>query len=231
MNLRLLCAMLMLTTVCFATARPEVKKAFKANVEIKQQVISSESDCSATAIGPHALLTATHCEEPTDDLDVSVIKDNVKIVGRIRDGMDHTIYLIDGEALKDWVSVEPNKLDITDPVFIWGNPGDLTDMYRTGVFSNIHREISLFGAGPTILYFDLNTFHGDSGAGIFREDGVLVAVTSFVEVQGKDNDLFRMTGAYPLNFKPEDLEKAKTYGDKPATPAPNTTGPAGQPTH
>jgi len=232
MSKYLLAALLCLSSItAFGTARPEVKAAFKANVQIHQQTITENAYCSATAIGPQALLTATHCELPTDDLEVSTLDQPVKIVGRIRDGYDHTIYLIDGGTFKDTAKVVQNGLELTDTVFIWGNPGEMNDMYRVGVFSGIHQDQGFFGpTGPQEAMFQLPIFPGDSGAGIFAENGTVVEVVSFTaQQQTKDGREISFAGAYALSFKDEDLDRAAkfttpqkdSHGDKSNTATPN----------
>ena len=211
MSKYLLAALLCLSSIAsFGTARPEVKAAYKANMHIHQETITDRATCSATAIGPQALLTATHCELPTDELEIEGLDKPVKIVGRIRDGKDHSIYLIEGFTFKDTVAVAQNKIEPTDTVFIWGNPGQLTDMYRVGVFSGVISE-------EDVLLFQLPIYPGDSGAALFAENGTVVEVVSFsFTQQTKDGRSITFAGVWPLSFSQEDIDKAVKF----TTPAP-----------
>src|SRR4051812_16886486 len=57
--------------------------------------------CSATAIGPHALLTAEHCiEDEPAMLNVDLSTVNYQIVADNRDNRDHVILIVDGPAFK-----------------------------------------------------------------------------------------------------------------------------------
>lgn len=180
-----------------------------------QTTVSGTALCSATAVGPHALLTASHCEEPTDKLSIQGEKDDadITIVDRIRDGQDHTIYLLSGVTFKDFVVVDTqHKLQQGEDVFFFGNPGAFYDLFRKGYYSGIVQNDNPFSNAPAHLMFDLNDWHGDSGSGIFDSNGDIVAVLSGMSTQtSEDGSRIQFSFAYDLAFKQVDLNKARLF--------------------
>lgn len=67
-------------------------------------IFSSEGNgsCSGTAVGPHAVLTAAHCMEHLEALDIN--GKEVRVQKVLRDGSDHAIALVDMD-FKAWVVV------------------------------------------------------------------------------------------------------------------------------
>ncbi len=156
--------------------------------------------CSATAIGPHALLTATHC-----DLKASVVGvDGVAaaIVDRIADGNDHTIYIVN-ITFSNWAQFEMGKTAPGDEVWLRGNPDGLTQLVRHGIYSGAIAE-KIDGVARIIFMFDINGWHGDSGSAIFDKHGKIIAVTSI----GVDDGGWNMLGTFPINFTKAQLDKA-----------------------
>jgi hypothetical protein len=239
----MLCVLLcLMTTACHASkARQEVIDAHKTTVEIAQRTVNSSNQCSATIIGPQAILTASHCEEASDTLEVVGTFDpiEVQIKKRLRDGLDHTIYLIDGTTFTNFAKVKQNDLQITEDVFLIGNPGPFSDFFRKGYFSGVKEEqptladmFSGAASKPPALFFDMHVFHGDSGAAIFNSDGVVVEVLSGMFVTGKEDDAdfsFILAYAYPMNFSEDQLKRAQTFttpkdsdhGNKPSATTPD----------
>lgn len=197
---------------------PAVEKAHKASILIGQQTVVENSVCSATAIGPQAILTATHCEKATDVLFVSGLKDSLTIVGHIRDDADHTIYLVDGFVFANYVKVSLATPEVSDEIFTWGNPGELNNIYQRGFVAGYKRDNSLeaaFGGGqqPKLL-FTVQAFPGTSGSGIFNAEGVLVAVESEAYVDQYAGDhavILHLASAIPLAFKQADIDKAVAF--------------------
>lgn len=184
-----------------------IKLTHASTFHIAQQTLTGGGMCSATAIGPHALLTATHCEEPSDTLYVEEIEDALHIQSRIRDENDHTIFIVDAE-FTDFVSVKLNDdFDQGEELFYFGNPGKFHDLYRRGYVSGSYDSSSVFNQRPLEILFDFNGWFGDSGAGIFNKDGQVIAVVSTVtEAEAKEVHI-KLTGAYPFKFKQDDLDR------------------------
>jgi hypothetical protein len=198
---------------------PAVDKAHKASYQIGQVTLSDESICSATAIGPHALLTATHCELPTDDLHIRDLSGPFEIVARVRDGSDHTILLLKGVTFADYVEINQKGVNVTDDIFTIGNPGEWQDIYQKGYIAGFLIDQSMeaaMGAGkPPEVLIDIQAYPGESGAGIFNTDGVLIDVLSGDHMQKHDGISMDLGAAYLLTFKPEDITRAKAFSAEP----------------
>lgn len=164
--------------------------------KIYMKTITGRGHCSATAIGPYALLSASHCEEPTDRVMVDDSWHNIDHM--VRDGYDHTIfYLADAIPFDQWARVKVVVPEQGSIVAMAGNPGMATSIYRDGTFAG---EIDHVFQGEIYL-FNFASFIGDSGAGLFAEDGTLFAVESLLVDLSDDADHpFKMPGAYPLHF-------------------------------
>lgn len=145
--------------------------------------------CSATAIGPHSLLTAAHC-----DLGASIVLVDgalVAIVERIGDGNDHVIYITNATFDKFTPLVPTEDLKVGDEVWLRGNPAGLNQLVRRGVFSGV-----IVNDGEVIHMFDINGWHGDSGAAIFNSKGKIVAVVTY----GFSAGGFDMIGTLQIRF-------------------------------
>lgn len=195
-----------------------IAKAHAATLQIGQQIISEEKLCSATAIGPHAILTATHCEVATDDLLIRGSDNGQKIVGRIRDGNDHTIYLLSGDAFKDFAPVLlTDPLAVAEDVFTFGNPGKWHDVFQRGyiTFTEVdHSLAAALGVGaPDTILFSIQAYKGESGAALFNSAGQVIAVISFDEVQAEKDDSERISFAAALRFafKQADIDRAAAF--------------------
>ena len=157
--------------------------------------------CSGTVVGPHAILTAQHCFLDSNLIRLDAEKDPIHIIAAIIDGNDHVIYLVD-RTFKTWASINERKLVPNESVHIWGAPGHNTDVYRSGYFVKYAPEKDL---DPTLTMqfenFILPIFGGDSGSGVFDENGSIVAVTSMGDKSADSLDV-------PLAFTPDQLDTA-----------------------
>lgn len=178
-----LISLLSVTAFANDSHRAIVKRAHTCTRTIRMQTLTDKVKCSATAIGPHALLTASHCELPTSEVSVDGTK--TKIIKLLRDDNDHTVLITDGDY-KDFAAFDPNPAAVGDTIFIFGNPGTHEDMFRQGNVVSIQKEFpdSFFSdRTPSRTIYDLNVFSGDSGAAIFSESGEIVGVVSLADIQ------------------------------------------------
>jgi V8-like Glu-specific endopeptidase len=198
------------TCSAFAAHNPVVATAHKATHVIVVSGTPGDKEgrsvCSATAIGPHALLTATHCTFISDNIEVDGI--DMEVVYTLGDGHDHTIIFLKGDAFGAFAAVVGIKgAEQGDPIFVIGNPRGMMDMYRSGSVSGIDQEKEI----GLETYFDFNGFHGDSGAAVFNAEGNIIAVVNFLMSKGEGTTTYKLVGAFDMHFSAEQLKQASTY--------------------
>lgn len=177
--------------------------------------------CTATAIGPHALLTAQHCD--VDAPDGSEIKIFVDVDGKPRystptpyaivakkfDGSDHMILLLSGPTFQDvmpYVTAPPLQ---GESVLWWGNPAGVRDMLREGyVMGASPAPVPPSGADiQTLWYVDAPSIPGDSGSAVVdATDGHLVCIVTFGINDGE------FMGCFALRFTPDQIAAAQAFG-------------------
>lgn len=168
-------------------------------------VIIEDAKCSSTAIGPHALLTATHCEDGKRPSFVLADGKREYVEDAIRDKNDHTIFLLDGPMFTTVAGFEKTELETSDDFFIFGNPGPEFDVYRRGYVCGKRVD--------DVILLDLNGWHGDSGAAMFNMLGKIAGVISYgytnMEADGEWSQT--LMGARPLKFTSDELFRAVGY--------------------
>lgn len=173
----------------FATGcalRPQAAAADQYAVRLE----FAEGTCSGTIVGPHEILSATHCFAKTHFRSVDGIP--AKLLRHVDDGSDHTVIWVDQHYLRH-ASLGPAP-KATDRVHIFGNPGPFKDLYRDGaVYGTIVVD------DKVAMLYGINGWFGDSGSGIFDTDGRLVGVVSFVWCMS-DGASWQAMGSFPLNF-------------------------------
>jgi hypothetical protein len=177
--------------------KPVLTTTHRIEMHVDNPDGSHEGDiCSATAIGPHALLTATHC-----DLGSSLVTiDNgvpTPIVDRIADGNDHTIYIVTATFHK--YAELADTFQIGDEVWLRGNPDGLNQLVRRGIVSGL-----IDYDNETILMIDINGWHGDSGSALFNNKGKIIAVLTY----GFSVGGFDMAGCLQMRFSAAQLQAA-----------------------
>ena len=145
---------------------------------IEFDTILAHSKCSATAVGPHALLSATHCELGTDELELDGY--TVAIGAKIRDGMDHTIFILPKTDFAGYAVINQTLPEQGDDIFYFGGPDKMTDWFRRGYVVGVTKPDELFSTpdDPTVITYDSNGYMGDSGAGIFNTRGEVESVVT-----------------------------------------------------
>lgn len=207
---KFLCSLLFLACSLSAHAaipQAVLTKVHKATYYIGQGTIAGIGTCSATAIGPQALMTATHCEQPTDMLLFRGLNTPATIVGRIRDGNDHTIYLLKNIHFSDYVDVDLNDSQVQgEEVFIFGNPGTWRDILREGYIAGISQR------GARLFSFEAD--HGDSGSGVFNNTGKLIDIISqsVDSTPDEDDDAgVTMSASFPMAFVQAEIDQARVF--------------------
>lgn len=201
--------LLVLLVAACVTPLSAVQRAHQSTLMLRM----SDGFCSGTAIGPHAILSATHCFGGSP----SIVIDGkpVVITGSISDGHDHTILFVD-RLFDAYASIGRAPLQ-GDPVFILGNPGGMPDLYRAGhVAGNAPGVVN----GATLTLYDMQDFPGDSGSGIFDADGQLVGViSSFFGMDDEENGArLQFAGSFSLAFTPQQLAQVQRIDPAHASP-------------
>lgn len=159
MRLLALLAALSIAFVAYASSR----KAFDPH-DATLRLGFEDGICSGTAVGLHTLLTARHCFNRR----LVMVNGQPVKVGKVR------------PEGKDAVTAE---VDMTFPVYakrgpmpaqgdrirFWGNPLGEPDVMRVGYVAR---------AWTDGIVLDARVCRGDSGAGVFADDGRVVAVVS-----------------------------------------------------
>ena len=167
--------------------------------------------CTASAIGPHALLTATHCDAGQTTLSVDNSLTPITIISRIADGADHTIFLVNGPAFNDtmgqFYSTKGDKMG--DRIFLYGDGGGMFPPqyrvgYRMGSIVMTTKEAPEGMPTGELWLFDVSIIGGDSGSAIYNEHGQLVTIVTY----GMGD---HYCGAYPLHFTQTQIDQAEQF--------------------
>jgi hypothetical protein len=172
--------LLLLGAFSFFTAQAPVS-TFPANLQPQHAAthhINFENplehdSCSATAVGPHTLLTAGHCILATNKIKID--GEEAHVVVYIFDNADHMLIVTDA-TFKAWLPINQNALkDMhpSDPLHFWGNPGHARDVYRIGNFEKWDES-----GDVSLALLQIPAYPGDSGSGILNDAGEIVAVLS-----------------------------------------------------
>jgi hypothetical protein len=180
-----------------------VTKAEQATIALRAKGPDGPIFCTAVAVGPHLVQTNLHCYEIARRLMSLIWMDNQgvssscmfdKIVAN--DGRDNILI----ETRRSWdVYVErATSVKMHSQVFQFGYPGGEFLTFRTGTLAG-KKEMKEAGFPKAeALMFNLNSLGGDSGGGIFDEEGKLICTTSFI--WRVPANAFKMTGGFQSKF-------------------------------
>jgi hypothetical protein len=172
--------------------------------------------CSATAISEHVLLTAAHCyiEDAALYIDqVSAPYMNPQTVSEVYfDHHDHALLVIRSVKFKVYFpyAVDMAPLAQGEHYYMWGNPAMMADQYRegytTGRLADLYERQHDVDVITPYLLLSGPVVGGDSGSGIFGDDGRLAGVLTYSVEDGK------FAGVYPLAFTAAQLAQATDQG-------------------
>lgn len=166
--------------------------------------------CTGTVVGPHALLTAVHCDEgesTTISLDLSVRK--FKIIGTIHDSRDHIIYHLDGPAFKNIVTIHEREAVLGETVTSYGDGHrDFPQhtYFGKAIVDANGGDTSEIDAADGTHCFSIPVVPGDSGSAIYGIDGSIVAVVTYGGTNGEEEPV---AVGFALAFSPQELEEIK----------------------
>jgi hypothetical protein len=181
--------------------------------KVKMHSYIGAGHCTGTAIGPYALLLASHCEEPMDTIGLDEGSDDIHIDKIVRDDHEHSIlYLSNMFPFQHWASVDlsHNFLEGEDVVSM-GNPANLTFLLRKGYLASASGND---GEGHPWHLYMLPVFSGDSGSGIFDSKGDVIDVISMMVNVGTPANALNVMCAFPMKFTPEQIADARAYKPK-----------------
>ncbi len=144
--------------------------------------------CSATAIGPHKILSAAHCfAAGIGDMQVNGVPTGYVVTAN--DGKDHVLVTVTAR-MSHWVTVGPAPMR-GQAVFLQGNPGQFQDLLRRGYVAGTYDKFTVY---------DINAYFGDSGAGIFDSSGRLIAVVCAIAIESQQGATFQLMASQPFAF-------------------------------
>ena len=166
--------------------------------------------CTGTAIGPHAILTAAHCNEG-DAIQVDQTLTIYKIKKVIRDGRDHVIFLLDGPAFYDVQPYETRYPVVGERVHAYGfGGGHYPSEYKTGKVLDEYDPSEVDDAAG-FYYFTVPAIPGDSGSAVYGSDGRMVGLVTYSH---KDKPgLFSRShmAGFALNFTSKQIKQAQEF--------------------
>jgi len=176
-----------------------------------------ESQCSGTAVSPHILLTAAHCNDnskehyTTISLDYSEKK--FHILAELPDKSDHVLYLLDGTAFT-------NYIPMIDVLRTYSAPDANADVVVFGDGEAVYPPRPLYGyidseadaadfsdvdKADGIHYYVLAVQHGDSGSAVYDlKTGQILGVLTY-GLDEHDTDTADHAVSFALQF-PADAE-------------------------
>lgn len=162
--------------------------------------------CTATAVGPHALLTASHCNDGarrdiSDTIKIDYSDHHYNILAVNDDDRDHQLYLIDGPAFKNFVTIVQGVPVPSESVHFYGfGEGVYPSSLRRGRVRP-YDDPSEVDAAAQFFTYDLSSYHGDSGSAIYNDKNEIVGLVSYGVVwYGSEKE-----GSYALDFDATDL--------------------------
>jgi len=210
--LRLLLSFSFLLAVTKPPAVVEPKQELATHmIMFLDKVGEPDAQCTGTAIGPHAFMTAAHCNDginPDDMIQIDLSVKHFQLIAVSNDHRDHVIYLTDA-TFTNYVDVRERPANAKEPVHMWGD-GEGTFPPRELSGKVLHQDDkSDIDAGDDAHEYSLNVIPGDSGSAIYGNDGAIVALVTY-----RHDSFFGLrhtAKGFGLAFSPEALLIARTF--------------------
>lgn len=162
--------------------------------------------CTGTVIGPHAILTAEHCDR---DAKFSAVKldyspQNLDIIWVEKDDNEHLILFLDGPEFHDFAPFETREPKLGEHAYIIGNGERAYPGVRKDGTVIEEYDPSEIDKAAGLSYYSIPGIPGDSGSAIYGLDNVMLGVTTFkrgVEI-----------GGYAIRFAPHVISVAQNFG-------------------
>jgi hypothetical protein len=167
-------------------------------------------DCTSTAIGPNAFLTAEHCNDEGEGKLVSFDLSTEKhiLIAHADDNRDHVIYLFFGSSFTHIETVKTKAAVVGETVTIYGNiRGEYPAIPRYGKVIECDDYSELDVAAGEACY-SLKVDHGDSGSAVFNTKGEIVGLVTYASEE--DNGSTSAIG-FSLNFDAQHINAARAF--------------------
>lgn len=183
--------------------------------------------CTGTAIGPHAILTAEHCDEndSVEEVTLDYATAHQRVARTIKDNRDHIIMLLDGPAFTNIETVKSVSPVLGDGVTIFGNGEGVypaRPLYGHVVDCNDPSDIDA-DAGATC--FSFKVIPGDSGSAIYNKRGEVVGLVTY----RISRDPVIYAEGFVLDFTAEEYADASSFVVDNEPPAPRKKAPKTMP--
>src|SRR5208337_1305969 len=178
------------------------------------------NECTASAIGPHAILTAEHCDDRytgiSHELRIDLLFTHYHILAGVVDNRDHVILFLDGPAFKHYIP-EEDLVDVKPPrpnekVFLYGYGGDSYPGRRLVGKLDLNaqeNDTSDVNQSSQLFWYTFRVIPGDSGSAIFGSDGRVVGIISYEIVN--DEKQQQGSAGFGLGFRKEMIEKVQSF--------------------
>lgn len=177
--------------------------------------------CSATAIGPHAFLTARHCDQQYDAEGVQFDRtlEQHDILGHISDRRDHTIYITNGTPFTNYSPVVAADAVVGETVTMYGDGSRIyPPLPHFGKVMDCDDPSDLAAAAGEAC-FSLQIIPGDSGSAVYNTKGEIVGLITYSIM----HEPFTAEG-FALHFSQSVLDRAASFdGTEPKEPHVNST--------
>lgn len=170
--------------------------------------------CTATAIGPHALLTASHCnkDEKLTKIHLDVVLNDFHIQKTLTDDRDHDIYLVDAQ-FTNYIDYKVRPAKLGEHVHLYGHgEGDYPSHRQDGKMIRFD-DPSDIDQRQGIVAFDMTVIPGDSGSAVLADDGSIVALTTYLWTDEKTN--VKTTVDFLPGFTDEQVAEAVSFAPDP----------------
>lgn len=162
-------------------------------------------NCSGTAVAEYAIVTAAHCFKGGEMGGMLINGQSAAYQILANDGNDHVLMRV--TARQDKVARLGKRPAWGQSLALIGNPVGLSKLFRTGRVAGFDPAANCLDEAERkcpVMFVDLNTAGGDSGAGYFNTKGELVGVHSGSYAYG----IWKVAFAYDLAFTEEQWKAA-----------------------
>jgi hypothetical protein len=177
--------------------------------------------CTATAIGPAAFLTASHCAEDdriADHITIDFSVHKYQVIAATGDGRDHMIVVLAEAPFRNLavVQADPKDLSAGEAVYIYGcGGGGFPCTLKQGKFLE-GDPVSDVDQDAHLGYYTILSIAGDSGSAVYNSQNQIVAVMTY-RTESVEKFLWfwhrnvHQSAGFILNFTQKTLDVARTF--------------------